>query len=79
MASKQKLWLLHVWHDVEPHLHGPFETEEARLEAARKIRKSGGDLPDGLYKIDCASEPEVDVFSGGELDDDSLSKDGDDA
>jgi hypothetical protein len=65
----RKLYLVHVEQDVEPRLHGPYESDAARLKAAQKIRSTGGDLPDMIFRLNvgCTGRPEVDVFSGREM------------
>jgi hypothetical protein len=62
-------YLAHIEGDVDPILHGPFETEDARNEKAVEIRLSGGDLLDGLFKLDIkAGKPELNAYTGGEID-----------
>lgn len=64
---KRKLWLLHVWGDVEPHVLGPYATEQTRLRAARRVRHADADLQDGIFMIDSPTRPIVDSYSGGAL------------
>jgi hypothetical protein len=59
--------LLVMWGDVEPQLIGPFDTDEARLEAARKHRREQSD-EDGLYMLDAVGPVSVWPFTGGDLD-----------
>jgi hypothetical protein len=66
---KFTMWLVFVWEDVEPSLLGPFDNDEERLEAALVVRKKDG-KDHGLYRLNINKEglPEIDSFSGGELD-----------
>ena len=69
--STTSLWLIIVEGDVEPIKHGPFDTDEERLAAARAHRHTDDDLHDGIYRLDIVDGiPMVDSFSGGELDND---------
>ncbi len=48
------LYLIHVWGDVSPGLHGPYEDEDARDDAARRLHAEDEgclirlDLEDGV-------------------------------
>lgn len=63
------LYLLAVWGDVEPEVMGPYHDDDARLDAARTIRKAEGEST-GLYRLDVpeSGKPIADAFSGGEMD-----------
>lgn len=62
-------YLAHIEGDVEPTLHGPYDTEDARNARAVEIRLSGGELSDGLFKLDInAGKPSISAYSGGEMD-----------
>jgi len=60
-------YLIVVWGDIEPDIHGPYETDESRSLAARTLRQEEG--PEhGIYGLDVVDGmPEVFSFSGGEL------------
>lgn len=59
-----KLYLLIVWHDVEPSLEGPFSTEADRLERAREIRASSDEH--GVYNLEAEGKVIVDGSSAEE-------------
>jgi hypothetical protein len=66
MRMRDTLWLIQVCGDVEPHLHGPFKTDSARLHKARQL----ADGDEGtLIRLDIDAEgiPHVEAFSGSEL------------
>lgn len=65
---KATMWLVFVWEDVVPYLHGPYENDDERLEAALVVRKRDG-KDHGLYRLNIDKEglPEMLSFSGGEL------------
>jgi hypothetical protein len=68
--NDQTYYLITIWGDVEPELHGPFATEEARDQAALNHRKKqlddGEDFPDGIYPLDViGGKPEISTYSGG--------------
>lgn len=46
------LYLLQIWGDVEPTLHGDYNDEEHRDEDAKRIRKNEGEDGGGLFPID---------------------------
>ncbi len=54
--------------DVSPYIIGPYESEDARLGAARIHRAVNGDR-DGIYMLDSPRgiAPFVDAFSGADL------------
>jgi hypothetical protein len=63
---KEARWLIQVWGDVEPMLHGPFKTDEKRLQKAKKLlREDEGTL--FRMNIDAEGLPYVESFSGEEL------------
>lgn len=43
-----QFYVLYVYGDVEPHLHGPYPTSAARDEQARALRRENGP-EDGIY------------------------------
>ena len=74
-------YVLHIWGDVEPQLHGPYKTAEERDDHARMIR-ADDDSEGGIYPLDAEivykmnSDPhghqpaiEVGTYSGGFFDD----------
>ena len=50
MTEQADRYLLWTVGDVEPELEGPFHSDEARIEAARRLR-SGEGREDGLYRL----------------------------
>ena len=62
-----KLYLISVWGDVEPKVHGPFDTDAKRLAAAKRLAKDH-DMG-AIFRLDTSSRgvPEVEAFSGDEL------------
>ena len=59
-------YLLHVWGSVEPELHGPYATDEERIEAARTLASD----EDGVFRVDATGSVEVAAFAGWEIEDD---------
>jgi hypothetical protein len=56
--------------DVEPYLHGPFNTEKARDKAARKLRAEDRQDPkSGIYRLDCTPALRVEAYSGAFFED----------
>lgn len=67
------LYLLTVWGDVDPETHGPYSTDAERLQAARKWLMAEPDRG-SVYRLNVAADgaPEVDSFSGEEIDHDAI-------
>lgn len=66
-----KYYVIEVWGDVDPILHGSFGTKEARLSKAREMRAGDPQMENSLYRLDVDFElgtVEVSSFSGQELD-----------
>ena len=66
-----KYYVLHIWGDVEPQLHGPFDCEADRDSVALSVRASDtDDCPGGVYpiEIDKHGDLQVDTYSGGFFD-----------
>lgn len=61
-----RLWLLFVEDGVSPDLHGPYATEDERVEAARTLLGDGAD-DHGVFRIDAAGAVEVGVFGVAEV------------
>ncbi len=58
-------YLVVVYNDIEPSLHGPFKSELWRDIEARRLRKSRGD-EDGIYPMDIRDgKPDIYTYSGG--------------
>lgn len=67
-APKVDYYVVQVWGDVEPELHGPYTTDDERDAAAKKIREDDqDDLPGGVYWLDVTAvdAPEIGAYSGG--------------
>ena len=59
------MYLIQVWGDVKPILHGPFKTDGVRLRKAKQLRKE--DIGT-LIRLDIdEGKPHVEPFSGAEL------------
>ena len=50
--SKTDLYLIIVWNDVEPELHGPFYTQQERDNAAKEICLRDPEGRNGLFRLD---------------------------
>ena len=59
-------YLLYVWGSVEPELHGPYATDEERIEAARALASD----EDGVFRVDATGAVEVAAFAGWEIEED---------
>ena len=58
-----KKWLIIVQGDVEPSLHGPFETKKARDTYAMTYRLGDLEMRDGIYKLTTTRDvPTVDTY-----------------
>lgn len=58
--------------DVDPYLHGPFQNEEERDRAARKLRaEDRQDLKSGIYRLDCTPAPKISAYSGAFFEDEN--------
>lgn len=56
--------------DVDPYLHGPFQNEEERDQAARKLRaEDRQDLKSGIFRLDCTPAPKIYAYSGAFFED----------
>ena len=70
-APVNQYYVLFVEGDVEPYLHGPYQTENERDQAAHKLRAADRDaLKSGIYRLDCTPAPKVDAYSGAFFEDD---------
>lgn len=56
-------YLLYVWGRVEPELHGPYATDEERIEAARALASD----EDGVFRVNATGSVEVAAFAGWEI------------
>lgn len=69
-APVTQYYVFFVDGDVEPYLHGPFSTEEARDKKARQLRREDRqDLASGIYRLDCAPAPKIDAYSSAFFED----------
>jgi len=64
---KTNYYVLLIHGDIEPEVIGPFETEEARDQAAKALRADDSDMDNGIFSLNCTGKPEVDSYSGGYL------------
>ncbi len=67
IASDEQHYLLFIWGSVEPELHGPYATDEERLDAARALAADGGDDEHAIFRLDASGPVEVASFSGREI------------
>lgn len=60
-----KFYVLFIWGDVEPQLHGPYDTPDARDDMAIILKAGDGD-ESGIYpaEIDEAGGLHVGTYSG---------------
>ena len=59
-------WLTIVRGDVEPAIHGPYDTKELRDQHAKMHRQKDPDMYDGIYKLDIEGKiPSIESYSGG--------------
>lgn len=59
-------FLIQVWGDVEPILHGPYKTDAERLRQAKRLHEEDRGTLIRL-DIDAKGAPQVEPFSGSEL------------
>jgi hypothetical protein len=63
-----KLYLLQIWNDIDPVLHGPYKTEALRNKAAKRYRGADPEGNNGLFPLDVptnsANRPTVHTYSG---------------
>ncbi len=64
-AATQR-YLLHVWQGVDPEVHGPYPTDEERVEAARAL----GSEEDGVFRLNAVGPVEVECFGAWEIGED---------
>lgn len=64
---KTNHYVLLIHGDIEPEVIGPFETEDARDQAAKALRADDSDMDNGIFSLDCTGKPEVEAYSGGFL------------
>jgi hypothetical protein len=79
--KEKHIYLLQIWCDVEPILHGQYTDEEARDIEAKRLRRNQGEDCGGLYPVtlDISLENmqdgvqhklDVDTYSGAFFDED---------
>ncbi|MDE0474506.1 MAG: hypothetical protein OXI50_08090 [Gammaproteobacteria bacterium] len=66
-GAVEQHYLLFVWGGVEPELHGPYATDDDRLEAARALADDGGSDDHGLFRLDVTGPVEVSSFGAAEV------------
>lgn len=65
-GTQAKRYLVQVWGDVEPILHGPYDTEEARFQQALLLACENYGC---VFRLDAGNgEPYVESYSGNDLD-----------
>lgn len=70
----KEYFILIVRGDIDPEIHGPYQSEGHRDLAARKYRIENGD-DDGVYSLDVSAltnKPSVSAYSGGFMDEDTV-------
>lgn len=71
MAKIGTYYLIQVFDDVDPYLHGPYKTAQLRDQVARQIRHTQGD-ENGLYRLRVTDKTvSIGAFSGIELEPDA--------
>jgi hypothetical protein len=65
------LFVLEIFGDLEPQLHGPYATEEARDRQAVQLRRQDPGKRNGLFRLNVTTTtaPDVGPYSGAELSD----------
>lgn len=63
-ASTQR-YLLYIWSGVEAELHGPFSTDDQRVEAARALASE----EDSVFRLNAVGPVELDSFGQREIED----------
>ncbi len=66
-GAGERHYLLYVWAGVEPELHGPYPTDDERLEAARALAADGGSDEHGIFWLDAPGAVEVGTFGAAEV------------
>jgi hypothetical protein len=67
----KKFYVLRVVGDVEPELHGPYETKTERDNKARSFRKKTDD--DGIFRLDVTNNtPTVSAYGSSEIDPEAI-------
>ena len=66
-GAAEQHYLLFIWGGVEPELHGPYPTDEERLEAARGLASDGDEDEHGIFRLDVAGPVEVTSFGAAEV------------
>lgn len=65
-----QFFVLFIWGDVEPHLHGPYKSAKTQLRVARKLRRENGPDDGGIYPAMLKrGKLSVGAYCGGDLDD----------
>jgi len=64
---KTNHYVLLIHGDIEPEVIGPFDSEEARDQAAKALRSGDSDMDNGIFSLDCTGKPKVKAYSGGFL------------
>ena len=61
---KPKYYVLLVWNDIEPELHGPYGLAAARNDRARVLKQEHGD-DNGIFALDInrKGQPKVRAYS----------------
>ena len=67
--GRTQYFVLLVWGDVEPDLHGPYDDPLTQLEVAQELRRADGNQNSGIYNVIVVDGvPQIAAFSGGDLD-----------
>ena len=65
LKATGKFYVLQIIGDVEPTLHGPFDSEDERDAMARSLRDEDTTFKDGIYAAQIKNgKLEVDSYSG---------------
>lgn len=63
-----RYYVLFIWQDVEPEIHGPYDTEDERDGMALILRqRDTDDLKSGIFPVEIDEDGalQVDSYSGG--------------
>ena len=57
-------YILFIWNDIEPVLHGPYQTEKERDEKALELGREHGDSL-GYFMLDSAGPVDISPYGAG--------------
>ncbi|WP_018079315.1 hypothetical protein [Thiobacillus denitrificans] len=68
-SATDKHYLLVMVGDIEPELHGPYDSDDEVIQAARNAREDDPEMENGLFRVySRGGSVSIDSFAGIELD-----------